>query len=77
MPLFAKDGNCLTYRFDAEKLRIEPWGENSLRVRSTKDAEIPKATLAYACYDNSVSKAGQIFLEGLKEFCKKLGGTNE
>jgi alpha-D-xyloside xylohydrolase len=43
MSRFSKDGNRLIYRFDAEKLWIEPWGENSLRVRSTKLAEMPGA----------------------------------
>jgi alpha-D-xyloside xylohydrolase len=32
------------YRYDAEKLVIEPWGENSFRVRSTKLAEMPGCT---------------------------------
>jgi len=41
MALFFKDGNRLVYRYDAEKLWIEPWGENSLRVRSTKNAQMP------------------------------------
>ncbi|GHU92513.1 glycosyl hydrolase [Spirochaetia bacterium] len=38
---FNKEQNRLIYRYDAEKLWIEPWGENSLRVRSTKMAEMP------------------------------------
>jgi alpha-D-xyloside xylohydrolase len=29
------------YRYDAERLVIEPWGENSFRVRSTKLAQMP------------------------------------
>jgi alpha-D-xyloside xylohydrolase len=43
MALFTKEGNRLIYRYDAEKLWIESWGENSLRVRSSKLAEIPGA----------------------------------
>jgi alpha-D-xyloside xylohydrolase len=39
--LFSKTTGCLFYRYDAEKVCIEPWGENSLRVRATKMAEIP------------------------------------
>ncbi|MFP3088861.1 glycoside hydrolase family 31 protein [Treponema sp. TIM-1] len=38
---FTKEQNRLVYRYDAEKLWIEGWGENSLRVRSTKLATIP------------------------------------
>lgn len=30
------DGNRLCYKFDAEILWIEPWGDNALRVRATK-----------------------------------------
>ena len=41
--LFSKEENRLVYRYDAERLWIEPWGENSLRVRATKMAEMPDA----------------------------------
>ena len=37
---FRTDGNKLIYRNDGEILQIEPWGENSLRVRGTKTEEI-------------------------------------
>ncbi len=33
---YRKDGNVLFYNFDSEVLQIEPWGTNSLRIRSTK-----------------------------------------
>lgn len=36
---FERNGNALCYRYGAERLRIEPWGENSLRVRAWKQAE--------------------------------------
>jgi len=36
-----KDG-ALLYRYDAERLIIEPWGENSFRVRATKLAKMPE-----------------------------------
>ncbi|MDR1419075.1 MAG: glycoside hydrolase family 31 protein [Treponema sp.] len=41
--LFSKEGNRLVYRYNAEKVWIEGWGENSLRVRSSKMAEMPGA----------------------------------
>jgi alpha-D-xyloside xylohydrolase len=41
MNCFRKVGNKLVFRYDAEKLWIEPWGKNSFRVRSTKMAEMP------------------------------------
>ena len=36
---FERDGNALCYRYGAERLRIEPWGKNALRVRAWKQAE--------------------------------------
>ena len=30
------DGNKIIYRYDAETLWVEPWGDNALRVRATK-----------------------------------------
>ena len=41
MSRFTVDNNKLVYRFDAEKLWIEPWGKDALRVRATKCAEMP------------------------------------
>ena len=29
-----REGNALLCRFDGETLRIDPWGENSFRVRA-------------------------------------------
>ncbi len=43
---FSKEGNKLVFNFQSELLWIEPWGENSLRVRGTKHAEIPLADWA-------------------------------
>ena len=33
--MYEKDGGALIARHGGETLRIEPWGENSLRVRAT------------------------------------------
>lgn len=35
-----KDG-ALCYRYDAERLIIMPWGPNSLRIKSTKEPDMP------------------------------------
>ena len=37
---FERRGNALCYRYEAERLMIEPWGANSLRVRAWKTAEM-------------------------------------
>lgn len=39
--IFNKDGSRLCYYYDDEKVWIEPWGDNSLRVRSTRMANMP------------------------------------
>ena len=36
------DGNRMIYHFDAETLWVEPWGENSFRVRATKMHGMPE-----------------------------------
>ncbi len=38
---FEKTATTLWYRYDAEQLIVEAWGENSLRVRATKLAHMP------------------------------------
>ena len=38
---FEQKGNSLCYRYEAERLVITPWGENSLRVRAHKMPEMP------------------------------------
>ena len=49
---FEQKGNALCYRYESERLIIEPWGENSLRVRSTKLAEMPKEDWALLTQEN-------------------------
>lgn len=46
MSVFQQEENRLKYHYDAEELWLEPWGANSLRVRATKEAEMPKESWA-------------------------------
>lgn len=40
--MFSKqDNNTLVFRFDAEKLWVQPWGKNALRIRATHTASMP------------------------------------
>ena len=39
--MLRQESNRLIREFDSETIWIEPWGENSLRVRATKDAVMP------------------------------------
>lgn len=44
--MFIQDGTRLIWKFDAQKLWIEPWGKNSFRVRATQEAEMPERSWA-------------------------------
>lgn len=35
--MFRREGNRLVWEYDGERVWIEPWGENSLRLRATKE----------------------------------------
>ncbi|KAF9640036.1 putative glycoside hydrolase family 31 protein [Lasiodiplodia theobromae] len=39
--MFFQEDNKLIFRYDAETLWIEPWGPNALRVRATKNHQMP------------------------------------
>ena len=41
--MFQSTGRRLIWRRDAQTLWIEPWGENSLRVRATAEAAMPES----------------------------------
>ena len=40
--MLKQEGNRLIYQFDAEKVWIEPWGANALRIRATKECRMPQ-----------------------------------
>ena len=44
--MLSQEGNKLVYHYDAEELWIEPWGDNAVRVRATKNARMPEADWA-------------------------------
>ena len=39
---FEEIDSALWYRYEAERVCIQPWGENSLRIRATRKGEMPK-----------------------------------
>ncbi|HEX2926430.1 MAG TPA: glycoside hydrolase family 31 protein [Ruminiclostridium sp.] len=53
---FNMEGNRLVWQYDSEKLWIEPWGENSLRVRSTHNAAMLSEEWALLPCSNTNSK---------------------
>lgn len=44
--MFEKDNKALIYRYDTEKVKIEAWGENAVRIRSTKCPSFPEENWA-------------------------------
>jgi len=44
--MLKEDNGKLIFRYDAEELWIEPWGENALRIRATKDYKMPEENWA-------------------------------
>ena len=44
--MIRQEGNRIIFHYDAEELWIEPWGENAVRVRATKDASMPEENWA-------------------------------
>ncbi len=51
--MFIKYGQRLIFKYDAEQLWIEPWGDNALRVRATKMAVMPDEDWALLPPSNS------------------------
>ncbi|KFZ12536.1 hypothetical protein V502_07047 [Pseudogymnoascus sp. VKM F-4520 (FW-2644)] len=56
--MLSHQDNRLVFHYDAEELWIEPWGENSLRVRATKQRSIP--TEGWALEESPVSPKATI-----------------
>ena len=59
MNTMKQEGNALVYRWDAEALRIEPWGENSLRVRAVVLGEVEDTDFALLPLDGTTQKRSE------------------
>ena len=44
--MFRVDNDKLVFRYDAEELWVEPWGDNALRIRATKNCSMPRENWA-------------------------------
>ena len=51
--MFRVDNDKLVFRYDAEELWIEPWGDNALRIRATKNHNMPMEDWALLQVDKS------------------------
>ncbi len=62
--LFATDGTALTFSFNGEVVRIEPWGSDALRVRARPGSDVVEPHVS-ALLEASVTQP-QIKINGLK-----------
>ena len=53
--IFEKEGS-LYYQFDNETVRVDAWGKNAVRVRSTKNAVFTEHNWALAAEDRCAGK---------------------
>lgn len=56
-----QENSKLIYRYDAEEVWIEAWGENALRIRSTKEDQMPQED--WALISRSVNEAAIEYTE--------------
>ena len=61
---FEQKGNALCYRYEAERVRIEPWGADSLRVRAWKTAEMDPADWALIKPEKEITPEIEVRLDG-------------
>ncbi|KAF9878183.1 glycosyl hydrolase family 31 [Colletotrichum karsti] len=56
--------NSILYRYDGEQVRIEPWGPNAFRVRSTRCPEMPSEAWALEQSPPTVDVSSKISIVG-------------
>ena len=61
---FEQKGNALCYRYEAERVRIEPWGADSLRVRAWKTAEMDPADWALITPEEEITPEIEVREDG-------------
>ena len=64
MGYFEQKGNALCYRYEAERVRIEPWGADSFRVRAWKTAEMDPADWALTTPEKEVTPEIEVREDG-------------
>ena len=79
MTYFRKEKNTLKFHYDAEELWIEPWGRNALRIRATKEAEMPQRNWAlmepeaFSCEIKETSEGAEIINGKIRATLTRLG----
>lgn len=72
--MLEKAGNRVVYTYDSEKLWMEPWGRNSIRVRSTKSAKMPAEDWALTEKTEEVSAVIEETEQGIRLHNGKITG---
>ena len=77
--MLKQEGNRIIFHYDAEELWIEPWGENAVRIRATKNAHMPEENWALLPQKNttceiSFNENGASLTNGKVKVCITSGG---
>lgn len=77
--MLKQEGNRIIFHYDAEELWIEPWGENAVRIRATKNAHMPVENWALLPQENvtceiSFNETGASLTNGKVRVCITSGG---
>ncbi|HEY9575522.1 MAG TPA: glycoside hydrolase family 31 protein [Lachnospiraceae bacterium] len=64
MSIFVEENGCLLYHYDAETVKIEPWGQNAFRIRARKSMKFTGEDWALSIKQNKIE--GKIHIENDK-----------
>lgn len=77
--MLKQENGRIIYHYDAEELWIEPWGKNAVRIRATKNAEMPKDNWALLSAEKvetqiEITEDGATLRNGKVKVCISNGG---
>lgn len=77
--MLKQEKNRIIFHYDAEELWIEPWGENAVRIRATKNAHMPAENWALLPQENTTceidfNETGASLKNGKVKVCITYGG---
>lgn len=77
--MLTQKDNRIIYHYDAEEVWIEPWGENAVRIRATKNACMPEADWALLPPEKTecsitINEMGAVLKNGKVKVCMSKAG---
>ena len=77
--MLKQENGRIIYHYDAEELWIESWGKNAVRIRATKNAEMPKDNWALLSAEEvetqiEITEDGATLRNGKVKVCVSNGG---